>query len=55
MKPINFLFEVYNADGMKNGEVTRIALLEVKINKHKEYLEATVIDLNNIDMFLEHD
>jgi len=26
MKPINFFFEVFNADGTKNGEVTRVIL-----------------------------
>ena len=26
-KPINFLFEVFNADGTKNGEMTRVAPL----------------------------
>jgi len=35
-KPINFSFEVFNADQMKNGEVTRVVSLEIKINKHKE-------------------
>jgi len=35
-KPINFLFEVFNADGMKNGEVTKVAPLEIEINGHKE-------------------
>ena len=35
-KPINFLFEVFNADGTKNKEVTRVASLEVEINRHKE-------------------
>ena len=35
-KPINFSFEVFNADGMKNGEVTRVAPLEIEINSHKE-------------------
>ena len=54
-KPINFLFEVFNADGTKNREVTRVASLEVEINRHKEQLEAVVMDLNSIDMFLEHD
>jgi len=34
MKPINFSFEVFNADGTKNGEVTRVVPLE--INSHKE-------------------
>ena len=36
MKLINFSFEVFNADGTKNREVTRVALLEIKINSHKE-------------------
>ena len=36
MKPINFSFEVFNADRTKNGEVTKVAPLEIKINGHKE-------------------
>ena len=36
MKPINFSFEVFNVDGAKNGEVTRVASLEVELNRHKE-------------------
>jgi len=55
MRPINFSFEVFNADGMKNKEVTKVALLEIKINKHTEQLEAVVTDLNGTDMFLGHD
>ena len=55
MKLINFLFEVFNADGMKNGEVTKIASLEIEINGHKETLEAAVMDSNRMDMFLGHD
>jgi len=35
-RPINFLFEVFNADGIKNGEVTRVAPLEVEINEYKK-------------------
>jgi len=35
-KPINFSFEVFNADRTKNGEVTRMAPLEIEINGHKE-------------------
>ena len=54
-KLINFSFEVFNTDGIKNGEVTRVAPLEIKINGHKEQLEAVVTDLNEIDMFLGHD
>ena len=29
MKPINFSFEVFNTDRTKNGEVTRVAPLEI--------------------------
>jgi len=54
-KPINFSFEVFNTDGMKNGEVTRVASLEIEINSHKEQLEAGVTDLDGMDMFLGHD
>jgi len=54
-KPINFSFEVFNADRMKNREVTRVAPLEIKVNGHKKQLEAAVTDLNRMDMFLGHD
>jgi len=53
-KAIDFFFEVFNADGTKNGEVTKVAPLEVEINGHKETLEAVVMDLNGTDMFLGH-
>ena len=54
MKLINFSFEVFNVDGTKNGEVTKVVPLEIEINRHKEQLEAVVTDLNRIDMFLGH-
>jgi len=54
-RPINFLFEVFNADRTKNREVTKVAPLEVKINRHKETLEAAVTDLDGTDIFLGHD
>ena len=54
-KSINFLFEVFNADGTKNREVTRVAPLEIEINGHKEQLKAAVMDLDRTDMFLGHD
>ena len=54
-KPINFSFEVFNIDGTKNGEITRVVPLEIEINKHKEELKAAVMDLNGMDIFLEHD
>ena len=53
-KPINFSFEVFNADGTKNGEVTKVASLEIEINGHKKTLEAAVTDLDGTDMFLKH-
>ena len=40
---------------MKNREVTRVVFLEIEINRHKEQLEVTVIDLNGMNMFLGHD
>ena len=55
MKSINFSFEVFNTDGTKNREVTKVVPLEIEINRHKEQLEAAVMDLNGMDMFLGHD
>ena len=55
MKPINFSFEVFNTDRTKNREVTKVAPLEIEINRYKEILEAVVTDLNRTDMFLGHD
>jgi len=54
-RPINFSFKVFNTDGTKNGEVTKMAPLEVEINGHKETLEVAVMDLDGMDMFLGHD
>ena len=54
-KAIDFSFEVFNADRTKNGEVAKVAPLEIKINGHKETLEVAVMDLDGTDMFLEHD
>ena len=52
---MNISFEVFNIDRTKNGEVTRFALLEIKVNRHKEKIEVVVIDLNRMNMFLEYD
>ena len=54
-KLINFSFEVFNTDRTKNGEVTKVASLEVEINRHKEILEVAVMNLDGTDMFLGHD
>ena len=35
-KLINFSFEVFNADGMKNTKITKVASLEIEINRYKE-------------------
>ena len=53
-KPINFSFKVFNTDRIKNREVTKVASLEIEINRHKEQLEAAVTNLNGTDMFLGH-
>jgi len=53
-KKIDFSFEVFNADGTKNREVTKVVPLEIEINGHKEKLEAAVTDLDRTDMFLGH-
>jgi len=55
MKPINFSFEVFNADETKNREMTRVAPLKIEINGHKKQLEAAVTDLDRTDIFLGHD
>jgi len=35
--------------------VTKVVLLEIKIDRHTEQLEAAVTDLDETDMFLGHD
>ena len=55
MKPLNFSFEMFNADKTKNGEVTKVVPLKIEINRHKKTLEAAVTDLDGTDMFLDHD
>jgi len=55
MEPMDRLFEVFNADRTKNGEVTQFAPLEVEINRHKEQINVAVMDLNGIDIFLGYD
>ena len=36
IKLVDISFKVFNADSIKNGEVTQIVLLEVEINGYKE-------------------
>ena len=54
-KSINFSFKVFNADGTKNREMTRVVPLKIEINGHKETLEVAVTDLDRMNMFLGHD
>jgi len=54
-KPINFSFKVFNTDRTKNREMTKVVSLEIKVDGHKEQLEAAVTNLNRTDMFLGHD
>jgi len=53
-KPINFSFKVFNTDGTKNREITKVMPLEIEVNSHKKQLKAAVMDLNRTDMFLDH-
>ena len=53
-KPLNFSFEVFNVDGTKNEEMTKVVPLEIEVNDYKEQLKAAVMDLNRMDMFLGH-
>ena len=46
---------MFNADRTKNKEVTRVAPLEIKINSYKKQLEVAVMDLDGMDMSLDHD
>ena len=32
-----------------------MVLLEIEINRYKEWIDIAVIDLNGMDMFLEYD
>jgi len=54
-EPMDILFEVFNVDGIKNGEVTRYVPLEIKVNGYIEKINIIVTDLNRTDMFLGYD
>ena len=54
-KLINFSFEVFNANGTKNGEVIKVAPLKMEINGDKKTLEVVVTNLDGTDMFLGYD
>ena len=50
-KLVEIFFKLFNTNRTKNKEVTRFVLLELEINKYIEKIDATVINLNNIDIF----
>ena len=52
IKPIDRLFKVFNTDGTKNGEVIIFVLLELEINRYMKIINAVVIDLDGMDIFL---
>jgi len=52
IKPIDRLFKVFNTDGTKNGEVMIFVLLELEINRYMKIINAVVIDLDGMDIFL---
>jgi len=54
-EPVDKIFEVFNADGTRNGVVTQRVSLEIEINGHKKRINAAVMDLNGTDIFLGHD
>jgi len=47
-EPLSRLFEVFNVDKTKSGEVTWFVLLELEINKHIEIINAAVMNLNGM-------
>jgi len=51
---INLSFRAYNIDGTKNRDITKVAPLEIEINRYKEHIEVAVTDLNGMDIFLGH-
>jgi len=48
-------FEILNVDRIKKREVTRFALFEIEVNKHREKIHTVIMDLNGMDMFLGYD
>jgi len=54
-EPIDKLFEVFNTNRTKNGEVIRFAPLELEINEHKKHINIAVMNLNSMNIFLKYD
>jgi len=55
MKLMDKSFKVFNTNGIKNKEVTQFAPLKLKINRHMKHINIVVMDLNDMNMFLEYD
>ena len=52
-KPADVSFEIFNANSIRNREVTRFVPLKIKINVHKKQIDAVVTEINGTDMFLK--
>jgi len=48
-EPLSRLFEVFNVDKAKSGEVIWFVLLELEINRNIEIINAAVMNLNSMD------
>jgi len=48
-EPLSRLFEVFNIDKTKSGEVIWFVLLELEINRNIEIINAAVMNLNSMD------
>ena len=48
---------VYNANSTlnKNRSIKEFAILQLVINDHYKCIDLTIIELGDIDLFLEHD
>ena len=48
---------VYNIDSTlnKNGFIKEFAILQLAINDHYKYIDLTITELGDTDLFLEHD
>ena len=51
------VISVYNANSTlnKNGSIKEFAILQLAINNHYKYIDFTIIELEDMDLFLEYD
>ena len=53
---MSFAISVYNIDGTlnKNGSIKKFAILQLAINNYYKYIDLTIIELGDIDLFLRY-